>query len=137
MTETPEQKAQRILDIQCPSTKAALLRSNDKDEEWRHRPNPANWLAVADAKDMDEAVGWRSFSFQEVELMFQLHRKRGEILSSMQSRPPSRPVPEAKREAAIAAFMSGKTIKDKFWSIMKACGLATDKEVAMARRKDE
>ena len=135
MTETPEQKAKRILDMQCTSTRAALTRPENEDRVWRNRPNPFNWLAVSDAKDMDEAVAGRSISFQESEIEEGLRRKRGQMLSDLRGEHNNaNSITPEKRQAAVAAFMF---VKMKFYDLMKACGLATEKEVEFAKRHEK
>lgn len=120
MTETPEQKAKRILDMQCPSTRAALERPEDKDAAWRNRQNPLNWLAMPDAKNMDEAIGARPLAFKEVAIEESLRQKRGLMLSDLRGEHyNAKSVTPEKKERAIEAFMSATTVKEKFFAIMK------------------
>lgn len=134
MSETPEQKAQRILDMQCPSTRRALARNGDEDAAWRNRPNPVNWLAVADAKNMDEAVGGRAITFRETSIEEGLRQRRGQILTDIRDDRNRDTLTPDKRQAAVAAFTF---VKIKFHDFMKACGLATEKEVEFAKRHEE
>lgn len=119
-------KEEKILSLQCESTKRALKRPVEDDMEWSRRKTPDTWLAVPNASSKEELVGARSIGYQEAKVEETLRRARGGYLSEMRNEPPANSKDEQKKETAANAFMSvfsPDKIKDKFKSIMALCGL--------------
>lgn len=122
---TDAEKAEKILSIQAPSTKQALLRPPEQDMQW-HRREIKNWLAVPEAVTWEEKVAARPISFEEVKIENKLRYDRGEHLQKLRGDVCETCVDEQKKERATNAFMnvfSPEKIKDKFKQLMTICGL--------------
>lgn len=119
---TDEEKKAKIFAMQSPSTQAAM-RAHEQgkkahDGEWP----PKGWLAVADAKNMDEAVAARPLTYHEAKMETDLRQNRGAHLAEMFKDKEASGVTEQKRNWAINAFMMTPV---KFKDLMKQAGLAT------------
>lgn len=122
---TDAERKAKILAMQCPSTRRALERPESEDEIWHDR-TITGWLAVPDAKTMEERVAARKISFQEAQVQARMRYERGKRLSEMRQEGEFAPVKEEKRNAAIAAFMF---VNVKFKDLMRQAGLGeTPKE---------
>lgn len=124
--QTEKEKEEKILALQQPSTRRALLRPPEEDMLWFNR-KITNWMAVPDAINMEERVGARAFSYKETKIEENLRRARGAYLAEIRKEIEQRSHPIEKREAAINAFMNvfrPEVITDKFKAFMKMCGLS-------------
>jgi hypothetical protein len=127
------EKEQKIFDMQSPSMKAIMQRPKEKDVEHYNRPIPVNYLAIPDAKTIDELVGMRALTFEESKVFTQMRQHRGQILAEMRNEPDACAHPPERKHAAVQAFMF---IKRKFHELMQEMGLATEKEVEMVKRHE-
>ena len=127
------EKEKKILDMQSPSTRAALLRPESEDKNWGAR-GFGEWKAVKNASTMEEAIGARALSFTESQIEHSIRQNRGAVLAQMRKEPDASSKTYEKRSRAIDAFMF---IKVKFKDLMKAVGLASDKEMAMYERHEK
>ena len=127
----------KILSIQCESTRRALLRPEEEDWDWQHRPNPDNWLAVPGASTWEERVAARPISFKEARVENTLRYMRGMYLADMRNEEELSSVTEEKKKSAINAFMnlfSPDKIKAKFKELAKA--FASEKELVRFKIDD-
>lgn len=102
------EKEQKILDMQCASTKKALTRP--ESEELAHfsrlfGPSPEGHKAVPNAKSWEEAVRARSLTREEVAVEGRLRQKRGQLLAEMRKEPSGSSVGEEKKARGIRAFL--------------------------------
>ncbi len=114
------EKEKAIFDMQPPSTRRALQRHENNEEEVVVWP-PPNWLAVADATNMDEAIGSRTLSFKEVQIEKNLRVRRGAYLEEIRETSFQPVLTEERKEKAVEAFMgrfSAETLKRKFKDLM-------------------
>lgn len=119
-------KQKKIFEMQCPSTQKAMALHQKGSSLREEMPAiPINWKAVPDAKTVDEAVGARALTFQEVKVETTLRYFRGQYLAEMRNEVPVSSITEEKKEKAIGAFMF---IKKTFMEIMEMAGLAPVKE---------
>jgi hypothetical protein len=95
------------------------------------KPIPSNYLAVPDAKSLDELVAIRQMSHEEALVYHRLRQKRGARIAEMRGEPDASSVDENKRSRAIGAFMF---VRAKFKDLMIACGLASQKETVKSEK---
>lgn len=113
------EKEQKIFDMQCASTKQAMLRKGDYDPDANWPPK--NWMAVPDALSIEEMVACRPFTYHEVAIEERLRIKRGSLIAEARGDAPVSSVTDKKKETAIDAFMnifSPERIKEKFKALM-------------------
>lgn len=114
-----------IFDMQEPSTKAALLRQKERPKEddwlWITRPIPESYLAVPDAKNLNELVACRPITHQEAKVESTIRRLRGARIAQKRMEGEVSSVTEEKKEKAVNAFMdifSLDVVKVKFKEMM-------------------
>lgn len=117
-------KEKRIFDMQAESTKAALLRQKDRppEDDWLYitRPIPESYLAVPDAKNLNELVACRPITHQEAKVEGTIRRLRGARIAQKRLEGEVTSVTEEKKERAVNAFMDMFTpdiVKMKFKEI--------------------
>lgn len=139
------EKEQRIFDKQAPSTKAAMLRQRERDplDDWEYltRPIPQEYLAVPDAKNVDELVACRALTFQETVMEERIRQTRGAKIAEMRKEGDASAVSSERKQSAIEAFMdmfSPTVIKAKFHELMRDIKYPTyDQILAEALKKDD
>lgn len=111
--------------MQCPSTKAAMLRQKERDPKddllYATRPIPKNYLAVPDAKSLDELVACRPITYEESKVYNKLRYERGKHIAMARGEKDAVSAPEEKKKSAINAFMdifSPSVIRAKFKDLM-------------------
>lgn len=86
--------------IQCASTKALLEMTSEQLAKHRDRPLPTNWLAVPDAKNMDEAVPTRPVTIQEILLQEDIRHKSKNTFGQSEKNG----VSDERKRVAVEAF---------------------------------
>lgn len=81
MGKSVTEKQEKILSMQCESTRRAMLRSPAEDEAWRSRPIPKEAQVLDKNGNVD--LGVRHISVEEYELHEKMRRGRGEIFESV------------------------------------------------------
>lgn len=102
------EKEQKVLDMQCASTKKALTRPESEDLAHFSRlfgPSPEGHKAVPNAKSWEEAVRARSLTHEEVAVEHGLRQNRGALLAEMRKEQADSSVGEEKRARGIRALL--------------------------------
>lgn len=123
---------EKILMMQSPSTRRAMeahkAGKSLNNAEWP----PKGWLAVENAKSMEEAVNARSLSYQEVAVYSKLRYDRGGHLAQIHKDAEAK-LPEEKKNRAVQAFMF---VRKKFKDLMMDWGLAPEIEKVRLKHED-
>jgi hypothetical protein len=116
---------------QQPSTQAILDRDPSLDALYQMRPLPNNWVAVPNAKTIDEAVSRRKITKKEARIIRNLRHSERNTKGQYEHMG----VSGIKRVKAIDAFMAiaGTPLKDLFRKIMELSGLGDKEKVEVKR----
>jgi hypothetical protein len=128
------EQEKRILAMQQPSTRLALIQTiAERRAHHKSLFDASKAIAVPDATCPEEAVGLRSFSFEEMAIATKNREARGERLAEMRKEPDAYSVTPKKRSRAVRAFMY---IKKNFHELMTGLGIKTEKST-IDRVKEE
>lgn len=112
-------KEEKILSLQCPSTRRALQRPTEDDAEWRSRSIPANAQCLKEDGTVDLNV--RQLTQQVADFHQELRYNRGSVIQALKDEEIKHTLTEEKKEKAVHAFMAKITLgalKERFKSIM-------------------
>ena len=136
------EKEKQIRAMQSPAMQK-LMALHDEGKKGHDEPwPPKDWLAVADAKTMDEAIASRPLLYEEAKVYATLRQHRGHYLATMRKEDNAESK-NSHKEKAVEAFMmkfSLGVIKAKFKDLMVSFESPLEKAKAYIRSvktKDE
>lgn len=136
----------KILDIQCASTRAALLQSDEERALFHLKPIPKE-SQVRDEQG-NIFLNERPITYEEAKVYQHMRYKAGERLAEIRKDTIGRPLIDeenlnTRKKSAIDAFMdkfSGVTLKEKFKNLMSSIFEPSHAEImaeAMRKVKDD